>query len=235
MNKENDIYGCVHSIEPVGAHDGPGLRTVVFLSGCPMRCKYCHNPDAAVGGGARMSAKEVVDRCLKDRAFTNGVTLSGGEPAMQRRFALEILKSLKRRRIHTALDTSGSVYDEEILKACSLVILDIKHTDAAAFENLCMHGADNTFKTLAYLKKNRIPFWVRQVIVPGITDGEENLKNLAQLSVGAEKVELLPYHTMGIAKWEKLGLDYPLKGVPAADDALMKKCNEIFSKYSKGE
>lgn len=228
------MTGYVHSFEPMGTLDGPGLRTVVFLSGCPMRCKYCHNPDALTfGGGKEMSAEQVVERCLKDRAFTarGGVTLSGGEPLMQGEFTREILYLLKKKRVHTALDTAGSIYDEKALLLARLVILDIKHTDEKEFEKLCGYTMDNTLKTLEFLKRKKLAFWVRQVTVPGITDGAENLKKLATLSRGAEKVELLPYHTMALHKWEKLNLDYPLKGVKAADSELMARCNSQLEEY----
>ncbi len=231
---KEEVYGYVHSFEPVGTHDGPGLRTVVFLSGCPMRCKYCHNPDAlAFGGGERTSAEKVVERCLKDRAFTSGggVTLSGGEPLAQGEFAKEILRLLKRKRVHTALDTAGSVYDEEALTLAKLVILDIKHTDKDEFQKLCGHKIDNTLKTLEFLKRKKIPFWIRQVIVPNITDDSNNLKELARLSLGAQKVELLPYHTMGVHKWEKLNMPYPLSGVKAADKDLTERCNAELKEY----
>ncbi len=232
---EKEVYGFVHSFEPVGTHDGPGLRSVVFLSGCPMRCKYCHNPDAlSFGGGERKSARQVAERCLKDRAFTSGVTLSGGEPLAQGEFTREILRLLRKKRVHTALDTAGSVYDEAALELAGLVILDIKHTDEREFEKLCGYKMDNTLKTLQFLKRKKIPFWIRQVIVPNITDGSENLKALASLSFGAEKVELLPYHTMGVHKWEKLNMPYPLAGVKAADSELMQKCNAELKEYING-
>lgn len=228
-----EAKGFVHSFEPLGAFDGPGLRCVVFLAGCPMRCRYCHNPDMLESGaGKLMSVKEVADRVCRDRAYIEGVTLSGGEPMLQREFTLELLKTFKRRRLHTALDTAGSVYDERILDLSSLVILDIKHTDKGEFARLCGYDADNTFKTLEYLKKSGKPFWIRQVIVPGITDGEKNIRALARMSEGAQKAELLPYHTMGVDKWEKLGLSYSLYGVspPSKEDMARAEgvlCDEL--------
>lgn len=234
---EKAVLGRVHSFETLGALDGPGLRVVVFLSGCPMRCKYCHNADAMTGDGEIMSADAVVEKCLRYRAYTQdgGVTLSGGEPLFQTDFAVDILKKLKKRRIHTALDTSGSVYSEQALSAADLVILDIKHTEAAEFEKLCGFPTDNTLKTLEFVKRNKIPFIVRQVIVPGITDGEENLKRLSEMAEGAERVELKPYHTMGVYKWEKAGLNYGLKGVPAASKEVMDRANAILEGYLIGK
>ena len=228
----DELIGYVHSFEPLGSFDGPGLRTVVFLSGCPMRCKYCHNPDMfGAAGGEKMTVGEVVDKCLRYRAYNRGggVTLSGGEPLMQERFAAELLREFKKRRIHTALDTAGSVYSEEALSLASLVILDIKHTDEAAFKELCCFSSDNMLRTLEYLKKKRKRFWVRQVIVPGITDGEDNIKKLKAMAKGAEKIELLPYHTMGVYKWEKLGLSYPLANVSEPSAETMQRLNALLN------
>ena len=220
--------GYISSLEPFGTFDGPGIRTVFFLSGCPMRCKYCHNPETLFEKGSPVSVKELLDRAKRDTAYTSGITLSGGEPMFQRDFSVALLEEFKKEGIHTALDTAGSVFDEEILSLTDLVILDIKHTDEAAFFDLCGYKSDNTFRTLDYLKKIKKPFWVRQVTVPEITDGEKNLKELARISSGAERIELLPYHAMGKRKWDKLGIAYPFVGVkePSAED--MKRCNEIL-------
>lgn len=235
---DGQVMGRVHSFETLGALDGPGLRTVVFLSGCPMRCKYCHNADALFAdSGTLMSAQQVADKCLKYRSYQKegGVTLSGGEPLFQTEFAVEILRLLKKKRIHTVLDTSGSVYCEQALKLASLVILDIKHTDGEHFKDLCGFPMDNTLRTLDFLKRQKIPFWIRQVTVPSITDTERNLRQLARLSEGAQRVELKPYHTMGKYKWEKAGLRYSLEGVPDADNELMKRVNEILEGFISGK
>ena len=226
-----DRVGVVHSFEPLGSFDGPGLRTVVFLSGCPMRCKYCHNPDMLQGGGEKMTARQVVEKCMRYRAYTKGggVTLSGGEPLMQGEFTESLLELFRQKRVHTALDTAGSIYNERALSLASLVILDIKQTASQAFEELCSYPWDNTMRTLEYLKKKRKRFWVRQVIVPGITDGEDNVRRLKEMAKGAEKIELLPYHTMGVHKWEKLGIAYPLSGVKEPTKATMDRLNGIIS------
>ncbi len=224
-------FGYVHSFEPLGSFDGPGLRTVVFLSGCPMRCKYCHNPDMfGEASGEKMSVNAVVEKCLRYRAYNRGggVTLSGGEPLLQTEFVTDLLKAFKVRRGHTALDTAGSVYSEEALSLASLVILDIKHTNEAAFKELCGFSPDNMLRTLEYLKKQRKRFWVRQVIVPGITDGEDNIRKLKVMATGAEKIELLPYHKMGVYKWEKLGLSYPLAGVSEPTAETMQRLNALL-------
>lgn len=226
----NEITGYVHSFEPLGSFDGPGLRTVVFLSGCPMRCKYCHNPDMLFSQGEEMSVSQVLDKCDRYRVYTKngGVTLSGGEPLMQGEFTRQLLSELNKRKVHTALDTAGSFYDEEALSLASLVILDIKHTLEEEFEKLCAYPWDNMKRTLEFLKRRRKKFWVRQVIVPGITDTEDNIRRLKEMAKGAQKVELLPYHTMGIHKWEKLGIDYPLKGVIPPSKATMEILNNII-------
>lgn len=232
------MTGRVHSFETLGALDGPGLRTVVFLSGCPMRCRYCHNADALFpDSGAEMTVDEVVRKCLRYRSYqkNGGVTLSGGEPLLQAAFTTALLKAFKKHRVHTALDTAGSVYCEEALINACLVLLDVKHTDAEQFEKLCAYPMDNTLKTLRFVQEHKIPFWIRQVIVPGITDNEQNLKRLAALSRGAQKVELKPYHTMGAYKWERAGLQYTLDGVPAASNECMERVNRILEEYLRGK
>lgn len=232
------MTGNVHSIETLGALDGPGIRTVIFLSGCPMRCKYCHNPDtwAAVPSAqtdaraGKKTVEELTAFCRRYKNYygkTGGITLSGGEPLLQREFCLALIRALKAEGIRAAVDTGGGVFAPEVLFEADLTILDVKHTDPEAFRALT--GMDDTQmrRTLAFLQENKLRFWVRQVIVPGITDTPEQVQALRALAHGAEKIELLPYHTMGIGKWEKLGLQYPIGGVQPPDNALMRRLQAI--------
>ena len=205
----------IHSIETLGALDGPGIRTVIFFQGCPMRCAYCHNADTFdPSGGKEESVENLVSFFFFFKNFygaKGGVTLSGGEPLLQHKGATALMNALRAKGIHSALDTAGSIFAPEALDAADLVILDIKHTDKDAFKSLTGYSADNSFKTLEYLQKNKKRFWVRQVILPGVTDGVEQIRALKKLSVGAEKVELLPFHNMGEKKWQTAGIEYTLK------------------------
>lgn len=224
------MKGYIHSIETLGALDGPGLRTVVFFSFCPMRCKFCHNADTW-GQGEEWEAEKLVEFCKRYKNYYGkfgGVTLSGGEPLMQKDFCLAVLKGLLKEDINVAIDTGGGLFEKEILSLASLIILDIKHTDKEAFYKLTGVSQDNLIKTLEYLNDNDKKFWVRQVIIPGITDGEENIKKLKKMSGKAEKIELLPYHTMGAEKWEKLGIVYPLEGINPPSNETMEKLNKIL-------
>ena len=225
----------IHSIESMGAVDGPGVRTVIFLQGCNLRCKYCHNPDAWAlkTSPSKLSlyyltTDALVKKILRFKDYygaDGGVTVSGGEPLLQAEAVREFFIKLKKHGIHTCIDTSGSVFTPEtrkLLNVTDLVLLDVKHTDAEEYRKLtggvpAVIGIKPTLQTLTFLKKRKIRFWVRQVIIPGINDTVEQVTALARLAIGAEKIELLPYHTLGRAKWEKLGLQYPLGNTPAAD------------------
>jgi pyruvate formate lyase activating enzyme len=182
-------------------------------------------------GGEEKTAAELADFCTRYRNYyghNGGVTLSGGEPLMQAAGALELAQRLKERGIHVALDTSGAVFAPEVLNAVDLTILDIKHTDPAAFLKLTGHGMDNTLKALHYLRKHVKRFWIRQVIVPNITDSVEQVAALKKMATGAEKIELLPYHTAGAFKWEKCGMTYPLGEVKPPDEETMRKLQRII-------
>lgn len=224
--------GRIHSYETLGALDGPGLRTVVFFQGCPLRCLYCHNPDTFDPSAGRLvTAREVtafVSRYKNYFGREGGVTLSGGEPLLQEAFCYDLMRLMRLEGIGVALDTAGSVYSERCLDAADVVLLDIKHTDPTAFTALTGGKADNTLRTLDYLRSHGKRFWIRQVIVPGVTDGEDNVRALKALSRGAERVELLPYHTMGRVKWERLGLKYALDGIDPPDGETMTKLKKIL-------
>ena len=220
----------IHSVETLGALDGPGIRTVIFFSGCPMRCVYCHNPDTWQGGEER-DERELADWCVRYKPYygaDGGVTLSGGEPLLQRDGAVKLLTGLKERGINTAIDTGGGIFCPDALKLSDLTIIDIKHPDESVFKKIT--GVEQTalIKTLEFLRTHKKRFWVRHVCVPGLTDNAQDVLKVKAMAKGAEKIELLPYHTMGVHKWEKLGLDYPLKGTPPLGEEKLRELNELL-------
>lgn len=222
----------VHSIETLGALDGPGLRTIFFLGGCPLRCKYCHNPDMFTDkSSTAKTVQELVALAKRYKLYYEnggGVTLSGGEPLVQAEGCYELITALKKEGIHTCLDTSGGIYSEKVLSAVDLVILDFKHTTPDEYLELTGIKMDNFVKTLNYIKANEIPFWARQVIVPGITDDENQVKAFVKMAEGSCKTEILPYHIMGKNKYKKLGLEYPLEGVEPLDAKTVKKLKALI-------
>ncbi len=239
----NGDVGRVHSVETLGAVDGPGLRTVLFLAGCPLRCLYCHNPDTHdFAGGDAMTAEQVLARVMRYRPYygkTGGVTFSGGEPLCQPAFVATLARHMREAGIHTAVDTSGGVWNEAVrdaVDAVDLVILDVKHTDPARFRALTGVPMDNLHAILAYCKEIQKPLWVRQVILPGWTDTVEEIHTLRRLVRGAnvERMELLPYHTLGVHKWEALGLPYPLVGVTPPSQATMDALNAVLYEEKSG-
>jgi pyruvate formate lyase activating enzyme len=221
------MRGRVHSFETLGALDGPGLRAVVFLQGCPRRCLYCQNPDTwDPRGGEAWEADAVVARVARCRPYfarAGGVTLSGGEPLVQPAFAAAILAGCRRLGIHTALDTSGACPDPDVraVLACTdLVILDLKHADPERHRALTGGDLAPIVAFLDAVTDLGLALWVRQVIVPGWNDLEADLDALASLlrcraRPRLQRVELLPYHTLARPKWEALGLPYPLAETPA--------------------
>lgn len=228
-----DIVGKIHSIETLGALDGEGLRTVFFLQGCGMRCRFCHNPDTWSFSAAaqEMTVKKLVDFALRYKNYygeNGGVTLSGGEPLAQEEFCIDVINLLHTHGINVAIDTGGSIFSPSVYDIADLIILDIKHTNATVFKELT--GCDNTnlLKTLEYLRANKLKFWVRQVIVSGITDDLQQIKNLKAMAAGAAKIELLPYHTLGIAKWQSMGLEYLLSGIEPPSREQMRILNQIL-------
>lgn len=224
--------GYIHSIESFGTVDGPGVRFVVFTQGCPMRCKYCHNPDTwKIGEGTRMSAEELLKQYMKNRFFykNGGITVTGGEPLLQVDFLIELFRKAKEQKIHTCIDTSGITYREgniaykkkldELMQYTDLVMLDIKHMDAEEHKELTGQGNENIFAFARYLEEKKIPVWIRHVVVPGITDQREYLVKLGRFLATLSNVkalDVLPYHVMGVGKYKELGMEYPLKGIEAA-------------------
>lgn len=226
------MLGRVHSFESFGTVDGPGIRFVVFMQGCPLRCQYCHNPDTwNVMGGKEYEASEVATQVLKYKNYfgeKGGVTVSGGEPLLQIEFVTELFTILKKKGLHTCVDTSGITFQkdnpkqmerfEKLLEVTDLFLLDIKHIDEAGCKTLTGQSNENTLAFAKYLSEKGKKVWIRQVIVPGHTDDEDTLiKTRAFIDTlkNVEKVEVLPYHTLGVVKYEKLGLEYPLAGVEA--------------------
>jgi len=229
MEKDLRYYAKVHSIESFGTVDGPGIRFVLFLQGCHLQCKYCHNRDTwDINGGEYKSVDEIVEKINRYKNYIipsgGGVTVTGGEPLIQASFVLELFKKLKENGIHTCVDTSGmfALTDgiKEVLKYTDLVLLDIKHIDDEKCKELVGVSNKKELEFARYLSDNNIKMWIRQVLVPGYTDdGQDLLKLKKFLSTlkTVEKIQILPYHNMGKYKWEKLGLEYPLEGVREAN------------------
>ena len=227
--------GFVHSVESFGSVDGPGIRFLIFLQGCPMRCQFCHNPDSwKTGIGEERTADELLDQAVRFRAYwgdNGGITVSGGEALLQIDFLLELFEKAKQRGIGTCLDTSAQLFTrkspffekfERLMELTDTVLLDIKHIDDEEHRKLTRHSNANILDCARYLSEIDKPVWIRHVLIPGITDKDEYLVRLRDfLSTlhNIERIEVLPYHTLGVYKYEKLGIDYPLKDVqpPAAE------------------
>ena len=238
--------GRIHSVESFGTVDGPGIRFVIFFQGCPMRCKYCHNPDSwDASGGTETTAEALVSEALKYKKYfgtRGGVTATGGEPLLQLDFLLELFGLLKEKGIHTCLDTSGICFREEderyrkLLEVTDLVLLDVKHIDAEAHKALTGQKIDAPLKFAKFLSDNRKPVWIRHVLVPDITDDDgalRALKAFLDTLTNVEKVEVLPYHTMGVNKYEKLGIAYPLAGVKAPSRERVENARRIKSEAKR--
>lgn len=237
------VLGNIHSYESMGTVDGPGIRFVVFLQGCPLRCKYCHNPDTWNIGEKKIqeSAEDTLKKIKRYKNYfgkKGGVTVTGGEPLVQSDYVLELFKLCKQEGIHTALDTSGYIFNEkvkEILKYTDLVLLDIKALDKEIYKDLTRVELDNTLKFLNYLQEIKKVVWIRHVVVPNITDDnkllEETAKFLSKFD-NIELVEILPYHTLGIFKYKELGIEYPLEGLEDLSYERKLEVMEIFKKYN---
>lgn len=226
------MNGFVHSTESFGTVDGPGVRFVVFLQGCPMRCQYCHNPDTwKMNAGSVRSAQSLIAEYERNAAFytKGGITVTGGEALMQIDFVLELFRLAKEKNIHTCLDTSGITYRpgesgynkklDALMEVTDLVMLDIKHIDPEGHKNLTGHDNAGILAFAKYLEEKKIAVWIRHVVVPGITDDPVLLTRLGTFLgtlSNIQALDVLPYHIMGVVKYEQLGLPYPLEGVPPA-------------------
>ena len=226
------MNGFVHSTESFGTVDGPGVRFVVFLQGCPMRCQYCHNPDTwKMNTGSVRSAQSLIQEYERNKAFYSkgGITVTGGEALMQIDFLLELFTLARQKKIHTCLDTSGvtyrpgqSSYNEKLdalMEVTDLVMLDIKHIDPEGHKVLTGHDNGNILAFAKYLEEKQIPVWIRHVLVPGITDDAALLTRLGTFLgtlSNVKALDVLPYHILGVTKYDQLGMAYPLKDVPPA-------------------
>ncbi len=230
------MTGRIHSIETLGGRDGPGLRAVVFLQGCPLRCRYCHNPDTwDPGGGREMDVAGVLGRVRRLRPYfgaSGGVTLSGGEPLLQAAFAAELLQACRAEGIGTALDTGGGVpWNDAVqraLDAADLVLLDVKATGPAAYRALTGGTPAHPLRIIEHLRQTGRPVWVRQVVIAGYNDTVAAVRRMRAQVAGLNiaRVELLPYHGMGIGKWRRLGFRYALESAQAPDDDTMRMLQE---------
>lgn len=222
------MTGYIHSKESFGTVDGPGIRYVLFMQGCPMRCLYCHNPDTwEVNAGTLITTDEILNEYRKNSSFyTNGgITVTGGEPLLQIDFVTELFQKAKAEGIHTCIDTSGITFNpkntekfDELVKYTDLVMLDIKHIDSKKHNALTGHGNENILAFAKYLEEKKTPLWIRHIIVEGITDSPEDLVRLGEFigTLGNLKaLDVLPYHTMGVGKYEEMGIPYPLKDLKA--------------------
>ena len=235
------LEGWVHSTETFGTADGPGIRYVLFLSGCPLRCQYCHNPDSwHRRDGRPMPVDEVLRDIADYRDFfgrgrqRGGVTLSGGEPLAQPRFCHAVLRGCKAMGLHTALDTSGylgALADDALLQEVDLVLLDIKAVTERQYHTLTGAKLEPTIRFAERLADLHKPVWLRYVVVPGITDNLDDIESLATFAAGLgniERVEVLPFHHLGEHKWRNLGLTYPLKSVQPPSEQALKQAQTTF-------
>ncbi len=243
------MTGNIHSIETFGTVDGPGVRLVVFMQGCPMRCLYCHNPDTwRAGAGENVTANSIIEEYEKNRPFYSrgGITVTGGEPLMQLDFVTELFSLARERRIHTCIDTSGATFlsdsseyisrIDKLLSLTDLVMLDIKHIDPQAHKALT--GKDNSavFAFARHIAERGVPIWIRHVLVRGYTDSPEHLKAIGEFMAGIKTVkaiDVIPYHTLGIMKYKELGIPYRLDGVePTTNEELLAAKKQILAGYS---
>lgn len=237
MKKE--VLGRINSVESLGLVDGPGIRFVCFFQGCKLRCKYCHNPETwdMVGKSETLSASELVNKIKRYKNYygaEGGVTFSGGEPLLQPEFLCEVLRLCKAENIHTCLDTAGVGFGEydEILKLVDLVILDIKAVEEDEYKELTGQDISHFKKFLSACVRLHKKLWLRQVIVPGINDDREHiikLKNFASTIKNVERVELLPYKTIGVHKYSELKIPYRLEGVEELSSDKLKELNSYLT------
>ena len=238
------LVGHVHSLETFGLVDGPGVRTVVFLQGCRMRCRYCHNPETwSMSGGEEWSAKDLFNRVYRYRTYwknNGGITVSGGEPLLQIDFLLEFFALAKAKGIHTTLDTAGNPFTREepffgkfrkLMELTDLVMLDFKEMDGVRHKELTGVSNDNILDLARYLSDTGKDMWIRHVLVPGLTDDEDGLRRTADFIRSlntVQRVEVLPYHTLGLFKWQKLGIPYPLPDAVPPTPEQVKRAEELL-------
>lgn len=236
--------GRIHAAESFGSVDGPGLRYIFFLQGCPLRCQYCHNPATWSGNGGReMTAEEALEKALRYKPYwknNGGITVSGGEPLLQAGFVCKLFTLAKEKGISTCLDTSGALFTregeafrqiQELLDVTDLVLLDLKHIDPEKHKALTGQTNEHILDFARYLAERNLPVWIRHVLVPGINDDTDSLHRLGDFiaSLGnVRRLEVLPYHRMAIAKYEELGITYPIPDVPEPDEAGIARAEKLL-------
>ena len=225
----------------MGTYDGPGLRLVVFLQGCPFRCLYCANPDTiAFDGGTPTEPEHIINMAVSQKPFfgrRGGVTFSGGEPTAQAKDLIPVVKGLKEQGINVCIDTNGGIWNpavEELMQEIDLVLLDVKQINPERHLNLTERSNEQTLKTAQWLEDNSKPFWLRYVLVPGISDFEEDIRALGEHFKSfkmLQRVEVLPYHTLGIHKYETMGQEYKLKETKTNTPEQLDRAMAIFNEY----
>lgn len=241
MNQCNDNkMGRIHSFQSLGTVDGPGVRSVIFMQGCPLRCVCCHNPETwDFNGGEEMNVDALVNKVLRYKTYygnNGGVTVSGGEPLMQAEFLVELFKKLKNYGIHTALDTSGCVLNDtvkELLKYTDVVLLDFKYTNSDDYLKYTRMEMNRAKEFLNYLEENHKRTWIRYVVIPNLNDGKVSFEKLFALENQyscIEKIELLPFRKLCLEKYDEMGIDFPLKDTPEAKQDFI---NEIYKQFAK--
>lgn len=235
---DKNLVGKIHSFQSLGTVDGPGVRFVVFLSGCNLRCGCCHNPDTwDMNSGKNYTAKQVVEKAIRYKDYfgkDGGITVSGGEPLLQADFVLELFSLCKENNINTCLDTSGSVFNDRVkalLRYTDRVLLDVKYTDNNLYQNHVGCSLDCVLQFLDYLQQQSIPTTLRQVIIPTLNDNKQNIKRLKQIALShpiVDKIELLPFRKICQVKYDKMNLDFKFGNLPEPDSTLMEKLNNLL-------
>jgi pyruvate formate lyase activating enzyme len=241
------MMGNIHSIETLGTVDGPGIRYVVFTQGCLLRCQFCHNADTwEIGTGKQMSVSEIMSDLISYLPFIQasggGITVSGGEPLLQIPFLIALFKECKKKGIHTTIDSSGGCFSNaklfqdqlsELLQYTDLILLDLKHINRKKHIQLTGMPNDHILEFAQFLSERNVPVWIRHVLVPSITDDEADLNEMGEFISSlsnVQKIEILPYHKLGVYKWEALGLEYPLKEIEPPTDAQVENALHMLSK-----
>lgn len=243
------ILGRIHSTESFSSVDGPGIRFLIFLQGCPMRCRFCHNPDTwqtdvTKAPSARLQTpEELLEKALRFRPYwgsEGGITVSGGEPLLQMDFLLAFFRLAKEKKIHTALDTSGAPFTTaepffqkftQLMRYTDLILLDLKAMDPRQHKSLTGRTNKNILDLARFLSEKNIPVWIRHVLVPGLTDNAQDMREMSafiQSLKNVKRVEVLPYHTLGAYKWKELGIPYSLENTSPPSPQVMKDAEEIL-------
>ncbi len=242
---DGEIKGYVHALETFGLVDGPGVRYVVFLSGCKMRCRFCHNPDTWSGKGEEWTAKDLFYRAKRYKSYwknNGGITVSGGEPLLQKEFVYSLFSLAKKENIHTALDTAGQPFTtesewlsgfEKLMDVTDLILLDLKQMSSEGHKNLTGVDNSNILEMAKWLSDHGKKMWIRHVLVPGVTDDRDDLLSMREFIDSlktVERVEVLPYHTLGLIKWKELNIPYTLDGVPTPTKEQVAEAERILIK-----